>query len=124
MTEQRRFPRHVLALPLYVTVDGGVLRKTVALESRDVSAGGVSFETSQKVPLAAEAKLILSRLGDLPEGALILGRVARLGLPDPVTHRVVVGVEFTEFVSVTRDELLERISRWKESPTPTPRVGA
>lgn len=96
-----------------------MLRKTVALESRDVSAGGVSFETGQKIPLAAEARLVLSRLGDLPEGALIRGRVARL-TPDPVAGRIVVGVEFCEFVQVTREELLDRIERWKESHTPTP----
>jgi PilZ domain len=121
MTEHRRFPRHPLHLPLYITVGaGGVLRKTIALESRDVSAGGVSFETSQKVPLAAEARIVLSRLGDLPEGALIRGRVARLTPPDPATGCVVVGVEFCEFVDVTHDELIERISRWKEFTTPTP----
>ncbi|HEY7515980.1 MAG TPA: PilZ domain-containing protein [Vicinamibacteria bacterium] len=119
-TEQRRFPRHALQLPLYITVGGGVVRKTVSLESRDVSAGGVAFETSQKIPLAAEAKLILSKLGDLPDGALILGRVARLSPPDRATGRILVGVEFTEFVMVTREELLERISRWKQSTTPTP----
>ena len=119
MSEQRRFPRHALCLPLYVTVGGGVLRKTVALESRDVSAGGVSFETSQKIPLEAETRLLLSKLGDLPEGALIRGRVARV-VRDPATGRALVGVEFREFVSVTQEELLERIGRWKENPTPTP----
>jgi hypothetical protein len=119
MTEQRRFPRHPLRLPLYITVDGGVLRKTVALESRDLSAGGLSFEAGHDVPLAAEARLVLSRLGDLPEGALIRGRVTRL-TPDPVTGRNVVGVEFSEFVLVTREELLARIERWKDNPTPTP----
>ncbi len=119
-TEQRRFPRHVLQLPLYITLGGGVMRKTVALESHDVSAGGVAFETSQKIPLAAEAKLILSKLGDLPEGALILGRVARLSPPDPATGRILVGVEFTKFVMVTREELIARIARWKEFHTPTP----
>jgi c-di-GMP-binding flagellar brake protein YcgR len=119
VTEQRRFPRHALTLPLYVTLGGGVLRKTVALESKDVSAGGVSFETSQKIPLEAETRLLLSKLGDLPEGALIRGRVARV-VRDPITGRAFVGVEFHEFVSVTREELLERIARWKENPTPTP----
>lgn len=119
VTEHRRYPRHSLRLPLYVTTEAGVLRKTVALESRDVSAGGVAFETGQKIPLAAEAKLVLSKLGDLPESALIRGRVARL-TPDPATGRIIVGVEFSEFVSVTREELLDRIERWKESPTPTP----
>jgi hypothetical protein len=119
-TEQRRFPRHSLQLPLYITVGGGVLRKTVVLESRDVSAGGVAFETSQRIPLAAEAKLVLSKLGDLPEGALILGRVARLGPPDRATGRVLVGVEFTEFVMVTREELVDRIERWRLNQTPTP----
>jgi hypothetical protein len=33
---------------------------------------------------------------------------------------VVVGVEFSEFVEVTQEELLERISRWREYTTPTP----
>jgi PilZ domain-containing protein len=119
MTEQRRFPRHPLRLPLYITVDGGVLRKTVALESRDVSAGGLSFEAGHEVPLEAEARLVLSRLGDLPEGALIRGRVTRI-VPDPATGRNLVGVEFFEFVLVTREELVARIERWKDTPTPTP----
>ncbi len=119
MTEQRRFPRHPLRLPLYITVGGDILRKTIALESRDVSASGLAFETGQKVPLAAETRLVLSKLGDLAEGALIRGRVARL-TPDPLTGRTVVGVEFLEFVKITREELLDRIARWKESPTPTP----
>jgi len=119
LTEQRRFPRHALRLPLYVTVGGGVLRKRVALESRDVSAGGVSFETSQTIPLEAETRIVLSKLGDLPEGAVIRGRVARV-VRDPITGRTFVGVEFSEFVNVTREELLDRIARWKENPTPTP----
>jgi hypothetical protein len=119
MTEHRRFPRHALTLPLYVTLGNDVLRKTIALESKDVSAGGVSFETSQNVPLEAETRLLLSKLGDLPEGALIRGRVARV-VRDPITGRALVGVEFTEFVGVTREELLQRIARWRENPTPTP----
>lgn len=119
MTEQRRFPRHALQLPLYITVGRGVVRKTIALESRDVSAGGVSFETGQDVPLAAETRLVLSKLGDLPEGAFIRGRVARIAR-DPTSGRALVGVEFREFVLVTREELVARIARWKENPTPTP----
>lgn len=120
MTEQRRFPRHAIALPLYISVDGGVMRKTISLESRDVSAGGVSFETSRKVPLAADARLVLSKLGDLPENAYILGRVARVAPVDENGRRV-VGVEFREFVGVTREGLLERIARWTgATPTPTP----
>jgi c-di-GMP-binding flagellar brake protein YcgR len=120
VTEQRRFPRTALRLPLYITVRGDILRKTIPLESRDVSAGGVAFETGQKIPLASEARLILSRLGDLPEGALIRGRVARIS-PEPLSGRALVGVEFEEFVQVTREELLERIARWTENtPTPTP----
>jgi hypothetical protein len=119
VTEQRRFPRHAIALPLYISVDGGVLRKTVPLESRDVSAGGVAFETSRKVPLAADARLVLSRFGDLPENAYIRGRVARVA-PEDEHGRRVVGVEFCEFVGVTREGLIERIARWTEDATPTP----
>ena len=119
MTEQRRFPRHAIVLPLYISVDGGVLRKTVSLESRDVSAGGVSFETSRKVPLAADARLVLSKLGDLPENAYIRGRVARVA-PEDEHGRRVVGVEFCDFVGVTQEGLLERIARWTDGTTPTP----
>jgi c-di-GMP-binding flagellar brake protein YcgR len=119
VTDHRRYPRHPLHLPLYVATEGGVLRKTVALESRDVSGGGVSFETGQAIPLASETQLVLSKLGDLPEGALIRGRVVRI-TRDPSTGRALVGVEFCEFVQVTREELLDRIERWKQSHTPTP----
>ena len=47
-------------------------------------------------------------------------RSPRLSRPDAATGRIRVGVEFTEFVMVTREELIDRIARWKEFHTPTP----
>jgi c-di-GMP-binding flagellar brake protein YcgR len=112
----RRYPRVDVKVPVYVSLDGGgFLQKTLKLESRDVSGGGLSFETRRKVPLEAESRVVVGKLGDLPPAALIRGRVAHRER-DPATRRYTVGVEFTEFVNVTREELLAHIETWRQAP--------
>ena len=74
------------------------------------------FETRKKLPLSAQSKIIMGRLGDLPGSALIEGRIIyRRKQQD--TERYTVGVEFVEFVNTTRDEILQHIEEWckKES---------
>lgn len=116
MTQQpggRRFERYSIKVPLFIhAIDGSTVRKVIHIESRDVSLGGVSFETSQKVPLEAESRVVLSQVGDLKGDALIRGRVAHRE-KDPKTGRYTVGLEFTEFVNITMEELLAHIEGWK-----------
>ena len=108
--QHRRFPVRV---PLFISVKDAVYRKNVLLESRDVSAGGLSFETGREVPPAAESRVVVARLGDIGEPAFIEGRVARVTL-DEARGRYVVGIEFTKFVNVTREELARRLEHWQD----------
>jgi c-di-GMP-binding flagellar brake protein YcgR len=109
-TNKRQHRRFQVRVPVFISVDGEVYRKTVRLQSRDVSAGGLSFETGREVPVSAESRVIVARLGDLEDPALIEGRVARVQL-DETTGRYVVGIEFTRFLNVTPEELVERLER-------------
>ncbi len=54
--------------------------------------------------------MVVARLGDIEDPALIEGRVARVQL-DEATGRYVVGIEFTRFLNVTPEELVERLER-------------
>ena len=108
----RSYPRVPVRLPLYVALDGDMLRKLVALETEDVSGGGLSFETGHALPIEAESRLVVSRLGDLPAGAYIEGRVAHCR-QDEASGRYRVGVEFVRFVEISREALLGRIAEWE-----------
>jgi c-di-GMP-binding flagellar brake protein YcgR len=109
-TNKRQHRRFQVRVPVFISVDGEVYRKTVRLQSRDVSAGGLSFETGREVPLSAESRVIVARLGDLEDPALIEGRVVRVQL-DETTGRYIVGIEFTRFLNVSPEELVERLER-------------
>jgi c-di-GMP-binding flagellar brake protein YcgR len=118
--DDRRFTRFPLKVPVYIALEGGTFRKTIALECQDLSGGGLSFETSRKVPVHAKSKVVVSKLGDLGEPALIHGRVARTQ-KNPDTGRYTIGLEFIEFVNVTREDLLARIEAWvRDNPQSTP----
>lgn len=118
--DPRRYARFRLKVPVYIALEGGTFRKTIALESRDLSGGGLSFETSRKVTIHAKSKVVVSKLGDLGEPALIHGRVAYTQ-KNPDTGRYTVGLEFIEFVNVTREDLLARIEGWaRDDPQSTP----
>ena len=99
--DDRKFARLRIKVPVYIDIDGGTFRKTIHLESRDVSGGGLAFETSRKIPLNAKSKVVVSKLGEVAEPALIHGRVAHRS-KDPVTGRYMIGLDFVEFVNVTR----------------------
>jgi len=110
--DSRRFRRVRVHAPLYIAANGKFIQKKIKLESTDVSGGGVSFETSQKIPLEADSRLVLSDLGDLPPGSLIEGRIVRTEEgSEPGRHKV--AIEFVRFVNVTREELLKRIELWE-----------
>ena len=114
--KERRFPRVSLSVPLFVSVGGGRLfEKAVAIESRDISGGGLCFETESPIPVDAPSKIVVGCVGNLPSSAIIEGRVVyRRRLEG--TDRYTIGVEFTDFVNTSRDELLERIEIWQVEP--------
>lgn len=117
MKEGRRYPRFNIQVPVYISgVDGSLFRKHILLESSDVSGGGLSFETRRKIPLEAKSQVVVAKLGDLADGASIHGRVVHRQ-QDPKTGRYRVGLEFTEFVNVTREQLLSRIEAWATNPS-------
>ena len=118
--DPRKYPRFRLNVPVYIALDGGTFRKTIPLESRDLSGGGLSFETSRKVPVHSKSKVVVSQLGDLGEPALIHGRVAHTQ-KNPQSGRYTIGIEFIEFVNVTREALVARIEAWaRDNPQSTP----
>ena len=113
-----------MRVPLFITVGGGRLyEKAVSIESRDISGGGLCFETRSKIPLSAQSKIIMGRLGNLPGSALIEGRIVyRRKQQD--SDRYTVGVEFVEFVNTTREEVLQHIDLWcKKESAPADKSG-
>lgn len=113
----RRYERFRVKVPVFIAVDGGTFRKTIHLESRDVSAGGLCFETSRQIPLNAKSKVVVSKIGDVGDPALIQGRVAYCD-QDPTTGRYRVGLEFLEFVNVTQEQLRVHIEAWAREGAP------
>ncbi len=114
---KRKYERFQLRVPLYISMEGQLFHKKIHLESKDVSAGGVSFETGQGIPLEAESRVVVSQLGDLTASTVIRGRVAYLK-QDPATGRYTVGIEFIDFVNTTREELVARIEDWQRRGVP------
>jgi c-di-GMP-binding flagellar brake protein YcgR len=116
---ERKYKRVPVRVPLYVSLDGEViLQKMIRLESRDLSGGGLAFETSKKIPIEANSRVVVARLGDLSDSAQIEGRVVYLR-KEP-TGRYSIGLEFTRFINVTQEELLNRIAEWESEATHPP----
>ena len=112
--ERRQGRRLSLRVPLYIAAAEGVVGKTIHLRSCDISAGGLSFETAREVQLEAETQVIFSGVGDLSGTYVIRGRVV-WSKPLPDTGRFLVGVQFTSFEGVSREELEARLEKWVES---------
>lgn len=111
---ERRFARAPLKVPLFICVGGGRLyEKAVGIECRDISGGGLSFETGQEIPLDATSKIVVGCLGNLPSSAIIEGRVV-YRRKQAGEERYTVGVEFLDFVNTSREELVERIRSWQD----------
>ena len=102
--DQRRHPRHRIRIPLYVSIEGDTYRKLIPVQSSDISAGGIAFETSRQLPLDSASRLVLSKIGGLPEAAEIEGRIVRRRY-DPLGRRYAVCVAFTRLVDVTEEQL-------------------
>ena len=109
--ERRRHERLRIRVPLYIEFPDGIFHKNVAIEALDVSKGGLSFDTSRPVPEGAEARIMVARLGGLPDQALIEARVIHSETSvDGRSTRV--GVQFIQLVGVTAEELIARLEAW------------
>jgi PilZ domain len=114
----RRFLRHPVKVPLYISVKGGVFQRFIDLDSKDLSEGGLAFETSKRIPLEANTRVEISVLSGLPPDCRIEGHVV-YRQKNPVTERYTIGVAFDRFVNVDREELLGLVERGEDSqPTP------
>jgi c-di-GMP-binding flagellar brake protein YcgR len=109
--DRRQHGRVAVRVPLYVELPGGIFQKHVAIEARDISLGGLSFNTRRRVPEGSEARLMVARLGDLPDLAQIEARVVHTRLA-PDGESFTVGVSFTRLVGVTAEELIRRLEGW------------
>jgi len=110
--ENRVHPRFPIRVPLFINVEGRVFKKKLRLHSRDISAGGLSFTTRQKLPIDARSKVIIGRIGDFLESAHIEGMVVYLRR-DREAKQYAVGVEFTRFVDVEQEALSARLKEWE-----------
>jgi hypothetical protein len=111
--ERRQHERFPFRVPLYIELPGGIFQKNVAIESRDISVGGLSFETARKVPEGAQARIMVARLGGgLPDMAQIEARVVNCRASAD-GQSATVGVVFTKLVGVTADELILRLETWR-----------
>jgi hypothetical protein len=109
--ERRQHKRLRIRVPLYIELPAGIFQKNVTIEALDVSKGGLSFETSRPVPEGAEARIMVARLGGLPDMAHIEARV--IHCETSVDGRsTTVGVQFIQLVGVTPEELIARLEAW------------
>jgi hypothetical protein len=111
--ERRQHERFRIRLPLYIEMPGGIFQKNVAIESRDISQGGLSFETSRRVTEGAQARIMVARLGGgLPDMAQIEARVVNCR-PAADGRSTIVGVVFIRLVGVTAEQLIALIDGWR-----------
>ncbi|HEY7819240.1 MAG TPA: PilZ domain-containing protein [Vicinamibacteria bacterium] len=110
--ENRAHPRFAIRVPLYINVEGRVFKKKLRIHSRDISAGGLSFTTRQKLPIDARSKVIIGKLGDFLDSAHIEGMVVYLRRDKEQKHYA-VGVEFTRFVDVEQQALAAHLRVWE-----------
>ena len=75
---ERQFERWQVKVPIYITADGTLFRKRVRLESKDISGGGLAFETGRRLSLDADSHVVLGQLGGIASPAVIRARVAHL----------------------------------------------
>jgi hypothetical protein len=70
--------------------------------------------TRKKLPIDARSRVVVAELGDFLESAYIEGAVVYIR-KERGTKGYAVGIEFTRFVDVDRDELIERLKRWESA---------
>ena len=106
--ERRQHPRLPRRFPLYVALQGELYNKMVTVEARDISAGGLAFETQTPLPQDARATVMLGKLEGLPGTAHIEAQVVH-SEPLPGSDSFAVGVRFVRFVDITPEELIARV---------------
>jgi c-di-GMP-binding flagellar brake protein YcgR len=108
--ERRQHPRKPARFPLYVALGGELYHKTVSVQARDLSNGGLAFETSTALPDGARATVMLGRLDGLPRTAHIEARIVHCQpLPDGESFKV--GVKFEDLVDITAEQLLAHVTQ-------------
>jgi hypothetical protein len=107
--ERREHPRWPARFPLYVAVSGELFHKTVPVEAKDLSNGGLAFETKTALPKDAPTTVMLGKLQGLSTTAHIEARIVHCE-PREGGESFIVGVEFVRFVDVTAEELLNRVT--------------
>jgi PilZ domain len=113
--ERREHPRWPARFPLYVAMAGELFHKTVAVEARDLSSGGLAFETKTAIAKDSRATVMLGKLQGLPATAHIEARIVHCE-PSKDGETFTVGVMFVRFVDVTAEDLMKRVS----PPEPAP----
>jgi hypothetical protein len=108
--ERRQHPRQPARFPFYVALAGELYHKTVSVEARDLSNGGLAFETRTALPQGARGTVMLGRLEGLPRTAHIEARIVYCQ-PQPDGESFKVGAKFEEFVDVTVEKLLVYVTR-------------
>ena len=109
--ERRQHVRVPVRVPLYIELPNGIFQKHVAIEARDISVGGLAFTTRRRIPEGSEARLMVARLGDLPDMAQIEARILHVRLA-PDGEQYTVGVAFTRLLGVTAEDLIARLESW------------
>jgi c-di-GMP-binding flagellar brake protein YcgR len=112
--DRREHERTTVKVPLYVALDGEVYQKMVEIEAQNISVGGLYFETRREIPVQSQSRVMVSRLGDLPDSAHIEATVVHCHR-DPATGAFYVGLRFTSFIGVTPDELRAKIETWRRA---------
>jgi hypothetical protein len=107
--ERRAHERVAVKVPLYVELSGGIFQKNVAITAQNVSKAGLSFETHRPLPVGADARLMVARLGDLPDVAQIEAQIVHCQ-KSPDGSAYTVGVRFTRLVGVSAEELVTRLA--------------
>jgi len=108
--DRRAHPRRAARFPLYVALAGELYHKMVSVDARDVSNGGLAFETKTGLPPGARATIMLGKLEGMASTAHIEAKVVHCRpLGDGETFTI--GVEFVEFVEITSDQLLAYVTR-------------
>jgi c-di-GMP-binding flagellar brake protein YcgR len=110
--DRRQHERTTVKVPLYISLDGEVYQKMVEIESQNISVGGLYFETHREIPVQSQSRVMVSRLGDLPDSAHIEATVMHCHR-DPATGAFYIGLKFTSFNGVTPEELRTKIDTWK-----------
>jgi hypothetical protein len=109
-SERRQHARRPARFPLYVALAGELYHKMVSVEAKDISNGGLAFETKTGLPEGSRSTVMLGKLDGMPATAHIEARIVHCRpLGDGETFTV--GVKFEQFVDISTDQLLAYVTR-------------